>query len=227
MKTYCAISLFLLASIAFGQKVSDTTFVSNYGIGENIVLVKRWLNQIENIKSLDISSTTNSLVASFVWLKKTEFESPKDKSIIIADVHSKITFLFDGNNITTRFAAFNFTVNGVQVNEEIKNDIFHLSILQNNVEKAFREFDQFLKSNNPNQNVVIIEGIDILLKAENQLDIAVGLSLASGLVGSIVAANNPTAGLVITAIGGAVGLVAWIGSRINKRKGLKKLRGAA
>jgi hypothetical protein len=227
MKTLSTIVLFLLASFIFGQKVSDTTFTTKHNKETNIRLSKRWFNELQDARRISFSDKNDELIASFLWLGKTDYFNKKNNQSIIVDVQLDVTLKFVDSRITIWVEAIEFKSYGSK-DKDVQNDLLYFDVLKANTKKMFADFEKYLNVQNSVAAInPMSEGIDILLKAENQTDIAVGLSIASGLVGSIVATNNPTAGLVITAVGGAVGLVIWIGSRVNKRIGLKKLKGAA
>ena len=164
---------------------------------------------------------------SFLWLGKTDYFDKKNNEDVIVDVQINVSIRFVDSKITISVDAMEFKSFG-KIDNEVQKDILYFEVLKSNTRRMLNDLARHINTQNPiTSKSVMSEGIDILLKAENQTDIAVGLSIASGVVGSIVAANNPRAGVVITLIGGTVGLAVWIGSRINKRKGLKKLKETA
>lgn len=222
MKTFITFFTITTSFICFSQKVSDTTFTSKYGKNDNIKLTKRFMNQISDVKSIEFIENNNGLTYDLIWFNKTSYEVSETKEIIQVDARMKFTFIMDGYDVRIEATAVEF----LQKNKSNYNS-FILSILNNNVQEFFRNFINFMATKNPNENLAITESVEILRKAENQQDVAVGIWLGSGIISGLVLRNNPADALIISGIGGISGLIVYISSRVNKRKGLRKLQEAA
>jgi hypothetical protein len=138
----------------------------------------------------------------------------------------RFEFIFNESQVKIEATALEFLIKNNN-GQDFKNDQFVIAILNNNIELFYRNYIVFLNTKNPNENESLINSVEILLKAENQQDIAFGLFLGSGVVSAIVARQNPTAALIISGLGGISGLIVYVASRVNKRKGLQKLKEAA
>lgn len=226
MKTFTAILFSILNIACFSQKVSDTTFISIYEKDDNLTLTKRFMNQIPDVKSVELIDENNVLTYNLIWIKKTSYDRTESKEIVEVDVRMKFVFTIEEYNIRIEANAIDF-LNKNKSAIQVQNDPLALEILNNHVQLFFRTFKNFIDTKNPRENEAITESVDILMKAENQQDVAVGIWLGSGIISAFVLRKNPTAALIISGIGGVSGLVIYVSSRINKRKGLKKLKEAA
>lgn len=184
------------------------------------------MNQMSDVKSIEFIENDNGLTYDLIWLKKTSYEVNETKEIIQVDVRMKFTFIMNGFDVKIEANAIEF-LHKNKSSDNFRNDPFTFSILNNYVQQFFRNVIYFIAKKNPNENIAITESVEILMKAENQQDVAVGIWLGSGIISGIVLRKNPTAALIISGIGGVSGLIVYISSRVNKRKGLRKLKEAA
>ena len=184
------------------------------------------MNQISDVKSIEFIENNNGLTYDLIWFNKTSYEVSETKEIIQVDARMKFTFIMDGYDVRIEATAVEFLQKN-KSNYNYSNDPFILSILNYNVQEFFRNFINFMATKNPNENLAITESVEILRKAENQQDVAVGIWLGSGIISGLVLRNNPADALIISGIGGISGLIVYISSRVNKRKGLRKLQEAA
>jgi len=223
----CVFSLVLIVNFfSFAQKISDSTFTAPHNIEGNIKLSKRFINQIADVKPIELKIDSNRLIFDCVWLRKTSYESSQNKELIQLDVKMRFEFIFNESQVKIEATALEFLIKNNN-GQDFKNDQFVIAILNNNIELFYRNYIVFLNTKNPNENESLINSVEILLKAENQQDIAFGLFLGSGVVSAIVARQNPTAALIISGLGGISGLIVYVASRVNKRNGLQKLKEAA
>jgi hypothetical protein len=234
----------LMTMVSFGQfgKINtDYNFIHTYNLktnkseSENKRLLIKHFKEQSNIININETDTSLQYCLDYYSIDVVSIKEGNKLNKYL-DIKFDLTFVFKGNNIEIKsniidvfvmkqsgyatYKTFQFS-ELVSLNPNLLSNIdFKLISFYNKAEKFINEYGQ--ENNVVNEN----DGVDILLLAENQQDLSLGVLVTTGVLSGIMVTNsgNYRGALVVGVIGGISGTILYISSRVNKRKGLKQLK---